>query len=329
MLSATIRVLAIGSVLASPVVAQVAAPLQGVVADDLTSQLIPSATVTLVGPGLETRTGPEGGFTFPSVQLGPVSVRVEAPGYGTVTEEVEIVAGQILYLPIFLTPIAGDALVRVRVTDAASELPLAGAQVGLPELDRFVLTNEDGAAELTALPPGTYILEVTRPGYGPARALVELGSGSVADADVALGTGPIEIEGITVTAERWSRRLEEGGFYRREQTGIGHHLDRAVIERTLAICASDLLRTLPGVRASTECFPALGGGPGSASAFGGFGSSGSGMRIFVDGAPWNGALNDVPIGWIEGMEVYTRPSQIPAQYNMTGSQGGVILIWTR
>ena len=71
-----------------------------------------------------------------------------------------------------------------------------------------------------------------------------------------------------------------------------------------AIHNSDLLRGLPGVHLGP--WTALACGAGSRSSLGGSGSYGGrpslrrrrspSMRLYVDGAPWVGCLDDVPIG---------------------------------
>src|SRR5688572_19304574 len=53
------------------------------------------------------------------------------------------------------------AALRVRVTDAATGLPIGGAQVGFPELPLFRLANDAGIAQIVDIPPGVRTLEVT------------------------------------------------------------------------------------------------------------------------------------------------------------------------
>jgi hypothetical protein len=40
-------------------------------------------------------------------------------------------------------------------------------------------------------------------------------------------------------------------------------------------------------------------------------------------------MNDLAPSSIEGIEVYSSTSQVPAAYNRTSSGCGVVLIWTR
>jgi hypothetical protein len=77
-------------------------PLQGVVADDLTGEVIASALVTIVGTTLQARTSDTGTFAFPDPPLGRISVRVQAKGYPAITDEVEVLPGSIVFMHVVL-----------------------------------------------------------------------------------------------------------------------------------------------------------------------------------------------------------------------------------
>ena len=80
--------------------------LQGVVVDESNGQPIESATVSLVGTDIETQTGRYGGFAFPDVQPGLVSVHVTAPGHPSVVQEVEVKRDGIVFVRFDLPSIA-------------------------------------------------------------------------------------------------------------------------------------------------------------------------------------------------------------------------------
>ncbi len=77
-------------------------PLHGVVADQATLSLIDSARVTVVGTELEAVTGGDGTFSFEGVPLGALAVRIEAPGYPVVVEQVEVVRDVLLYMQVMM-----------------------------------------------------------------------------------------------------------------------------------------------------------------------------------------------------------------------------------
>ena len=80
--------------------------LQGVVVDESNGQPIESATVSLVGTDIETQTGRYGGFAFPDVRPGLVSVHVTAPGHPSVVQEVEVKRDGIVFVRFDLPSIA-------------------------------------------------------------------------------------------------------------------------------------------------------------------------------------------------------------------------------
>ena len=104
-----------------PATAQESVLLRGVVAEAETGRLIPSVTVTLVGTKIETRSDDDGLFTFAEAPLGRVLIRVRAPGYPTVVEEVETRMNGEVFVPIFLisaTAVLDELIVTGRRTEA-------------------------------------------------------------------------------------------------------------------------------------------------------------------------------------------------------------------
>ncbi len=85
-----------------PAAALAQRPLHGVVADQATLSLIDSARVTVVGTELEAVTGGDGTFSFEGVPLGSLAVRIEAPGYPVVVEQVEVVRDVLLYMQVMM-----------------------------------------------------------------------------------------------------------------------------------------------------------------------------------------------------------------------------------
>jgi hypothetical protein len=209
------------------------------------------------------------------------------------------------------------ATLRIRVTDAADGQVIAGAIVGFPALEHFGLTNTAGDALLTGIRPGDHVLQVTMFGYGDATALLHLEPGAVATGSVELTFAPIEIAGITVEGRSlWSAYLDRRGFYQRDRMGWGRHVDRTEIERLGIFVPSDLVQRTLGMQQA---------------ALGSFLYSGAGCqpKVYVDGVIWSGSVDDVPINWIEGIELYPRSTGAPVEYAGFGGgpKCGLILIW--
>ena len=87
-------------------VAQSTAVIQGVVADEITGLVIPSASVSIVDTDRETTTTPDGVFAFRGVAAGRFSVRVRAPGYATVVEIVDVAPGGSVFVQVGMPSVA-------------------------------------------------------------------------------------------------------------------------------------------------------------------------------------------------------------------------------
>ncbi len=86
-----------------PAHSQQEARLQGIVVDEATRQPIRSATVTLVEQDSAVEVGWRGTFAFPDAPMGPATVRVDAPGRPSLTQEVEVSPETVAYLQ-FVVP---------------------------------------------------------------------------------------------------------------------------------------------------------------------------------------------------------------------------------
>ncbi len=106
--------------------------LQGVVVHESTGQPVESATVSLVGTDIETQTGRYGGFAFPAVQLGVMSVRVTAPGHPGVVQEVEVKDDGVVFVQFRLPSVAAvlsELLVGVHRDRSGKADPLTAADM--------------------------------------------------------------------------------------------------------------------------------------------------------------------------------------------------------
>lgn len=110
--------------------------------------------------------------------------------------------------------------------------------------------------------------------------------------------------------------------------GLGRFFTREDAALQQAFFLSDVLRRVPGFRV---------GPAGITTGTGVNGFQGEQSRtsynpctpkIFLDDVEWKGRLDDLPVSWIEGMEIYNRGSLAPARYNFLGGCG-VLVIWSR
>ncbi len=84
------------------------------------------------------------------------------------------------------------------VTDSSQRFPVNGVAVSIPGTGRGATTGDDGRYTITAVPPGTYTVEVRRLGYAPTRrtgVVVTADQGySLARAAVLGGAAPLVLE---------------------------------------------------------------------------------------------------------------------------------------
>lgn len=242
-------------------------------------------------------------------------------------------------LTLFASPVDAQTIRGVVLDEEARLRPgalpenrgVAGAEVELRRDGRragaVTLTDTLGRFTLTAPGVGTFGLRVTHPAYLAHESEgIELGEGEILSLEIRMGRNVIPLEPLVVTARMSS--LMAGFHQRRTSGGMGTFLTREEIEVRGAAKATDLLRGMPGVRIEFERW---GIGP-SIVMQGGFGLCEP--AIFVDGIETvrssgvGSSLDDyLTPERIEGIEVYTSFSTVPAQYQ--SGMCGVILIWTR
>jgi hypothetical protein len=129
-----------------------------------------------------------------------------------------------------------------------------------------------------------------------------------------------QLEPVVVTVRR-PTRLERTGYYRREQSSVGHFVNLAEIQARQPHDVSDLFRSVPGARVS----------PGGLGVGGDVRlRGGCAPQLVVDGValvmPARIDMLFQP-GDLEALEVYHGPTA-PIEYNARSSCG-TIMVWTR
>lgn len=164
----------------------------------------------------------------------------------------------------------------------ASEAAVAGATVTItnPETNfsRQAATNESGGYDFSAVPGGTYVLKVTKPGFGTyTLQRLQVTINTVTRADVALTVGALS-ESVTVSAEaaalQTDRSEVRSEIVSQEMVNLPVPLGRNY---------QQLFRTLPGFAppANAHSVPT---NPSRALAFNVNGSSRSSNNTRIDGA---------------------------------------------
>jgi len=152
--------------------------VEGFVLDEITSEPVPWATVTVVEIDQTFKVNATGGFKIP-LDPGNYTLVFSAWGYENVTITVEVVLL--------------NGTITGLVYDALTGDPIVGANVTVIELNITVQTDENGVYEVS-VPPGTYNLLAEASGYQPGTATVTVDEAELVVVDFALyplGNGTI------------------------------------------------------------------------------------------------------------------------------------------
>jgi len=176
--------------------------LRGQVVDALNRGPIAGATVLLAGR--RAKTDQAGNYELADLAPGNYQAKVTSTGFSEGQQSVTIRAGAssreefvlkrladsnrtvraISGTPGVATPTRlGQA--RGRVVDATSGAPIVGAVVAVSG-GQTVVTGRDGSYSLSALPPGSYQVSISRAGFTERRTALTIRAGEVTDASFRL-----------------------------------------------------------------------------------------------------------------------------------------------
>jgi len=242
-------------------------------------------------------------------------------------------------------PLAAQT-VRGRVTDRTTGAPVVEGLVLLVTEQRFGVaqftTNDSGAFQVVASVPGRYRLQFERPGY---RLLItppfDLQSGETVDYVLQVNPlPPFALDTAVVEGQVVPRRLL--GFYQRRRQGVGEFITRQEFERWNPSVVTDIVRRAqvfnlvanagPGPAGDTRTYKIL-SRRGIPEPFGPQGGECPPM-VYLDDVRVGNArdinVDDIlAVGAIEALEFYEGGTQVPIAYQSSGSNCGVIVVWSR
>ena len=187
-----------------------------------------------------------------------------------------------------------------------------------------VRTDSVGKFLLATLPPGALDVSFRRLAFSPVVLSILVPRDDTTEVDVTLRIVAQKLTGIVVQADAPHLRQLDA-FEARRKLGIGHFITRPQIEKRNASLLSDMMRMIPGAviipgengRAILRFARTMRGCP---------------PQFFIDGIQAFGFnVDDMPIGDVEGVELYAGPSGLPPEYNKINStvNCGTVIIWTR
>ncbi len=247
-----------------------------------------------------------------------------------------VVAFSLLCSGLFFGPTpAHSQQVQGAVFDRLNRERVAGASVMLLDTTftakAGTSANQNGLFRLQAPSPGSYFVLTEALGYRPTLdGILDMGEGGSVTVEIYLDPKPIELDSIKVAVERVEthRILEMAGFNERVTSGFGHFITPEEIRRRNPRYHFELFRNTPGVRVTGA------GLMGTMIEFtvGSIRGPTCTPRVFVDGIlviADQGLEAVVEVDQIAGVEIYSRPSQVPLQWGGSDSTCGALLFWTR
>jgi hypothetical protein len=269
---------------------------------------------------------------------GVVEVTVPTSGYAVQDFDIGVGATGVVSPVIATTDVdssaapivrRGSAAVRGRIITTTGA-PLPNAIVRVLGSGSAVRSGSAGEFRVTDAVAGTQTIEARAIGYSPVRRTVRLRTTEVAEITLSLATRNVELDTIRVVAGRdvpWDVRNIE----RRWRTGMGRFLDGKTVRERASMYLSDALQGMPGVFVR---FPRQGYGQDIYMR----GNRGVECRamLFVDGMPFDAAGRGgmsidefVQPRDVAAVEVYNRPTMVPAEYLTMARDCGVVAVWTR
>ncbi|MES3034305.1 MAG: carboxypeptidase-like regulatory domain-containing protein [Gemmatimonadota bacterium] len=258
---------------------------------------------------------PESGYAVLDFSVAPVERLAIRPDSSTNTA-------------IVTTVRRGRASVRGRVT-TADRRPLPNAVVRVIGSGSQVRTNVEGTFAIVDAGAGTQTVEARAIGYQPMRLAVRLSDAAPTNLNFRLLVQRVQLDTVRVQAGR-ELPVELRGIERRWRTGAGTVMDAGMVRDRSNLFVTDALRGINGV---------------TIRQVGGFGQrvmmrSSNGTEcaagVILDGQalpPSQSAsisLDEIVRREdIAAIEVYPRPSMIPAEFTSMTSGCGVVAIWSK
>ncbi len=332
----------------------------GVVRDSRDGSPIPGATVTAewlefalrrgslvrTMPRRTVVTGDKGWFALCNVpNAGSVAVRASREADSTGLIEVLVPSTGFIRRELYLrgttTIETGNGRLNGTVVATRDGRPLANAIVSITDGPQ-TRTNEGGEWSFANAPVGTRMIEVRALGYYPDRRPVHILTG-VTPVHISLSTLDAVLDTVRIRSNRLAM-LDRTGFADRRHSGPGRYLTAAQIAKRPAVFASDIFKTIPGIRLgyasdtlATDMAIAI--SPDEVSLadrrilMRGISGDWCAPAIFLDGVHIHHFGADDLDGWLKpkdiaGIEIYSEAT-VPNEFQQGRSGCGSIVIWKK
>lgn len=143
---------------------------------------------------------------------------------------------------------AGTISGKVVTTDGK---PAADVTVSIKELNKTVLTDEDGSFEFTHLPPGNYNIEISLVGYETLHQAVSVENNKPIHLSLRLTLSEKQLQEVTVVSARSQNQetasIGKAGIAAKDLPQSVAVIDREVLERQQVLTVGDALMNVNGV----------------------------------------------------------------------------------
>lgn len=239
-----------------------------------------------------------------------------------------------LFILILSVSTAVEAkVVKGIILDKSTNLPVPDALVMIVEYQEMLIgaiTDSTGIFEFKNIEEAKVKLRVKRVGYyeifaGP----FVIPANDTLSIFVQMQPGAIMLDDIVVEAKKNRRWLEQNGFYKRREFGMGKFIDFETSHFQGFAYATNALRLIPGLLIDRHAWLPL------ENRFGmQFASSrirGAGLQVYLDGFllrdhEW---LDIMSVNELAAAEFYPSVAFAPMEFRSGIFHGGVLVIWTR
>ena len=200
------------------------------------------------------------------------------------------------------------------VYDINDNSPLSAATVYIEELEKGVITDNEGVFRITGIPEGTYTLKAQYLGYNPTEKVVRTDKGARSN-DIGLKPEALSLSEVIISEKSQARIL-------REQAMPITVISMQQLQGTVSDVQSILAKTVGVTIRAT-------GGMGSTQRLSVRGLEGKRIGFFIDETPMADQsdfldLNDIPIDMIDRIEIYK--GVVPAKFGGSAMGGAVNIV---
>lgn len=238
------------------------------------------------------------------------------------------ITGLLLLATLATSVAAAQSGVKGRVIMDPTDGPLAGVEVLIEAIRRSVTTDTAGEFHIEEIPAGEHQVLARRIGFQPGRYKVKVVAGETALIEFRLTPTIAVLESLVVVGKApvpASPRLAD--FERRRAVGPGRYLTWAQLRIRQNWRTSEALREIGVVTRRDRI--------GSEVVVSGRRATSCPARVFLDGIEVSqGAgilidINNYIVETLAGVEWYAGPSVAPPEFNVSGANCGILVLWTR